>query len=313
MGKEFIIKRYSEDDKDRWNNFNERCVQQHFFFNRNYMDYHKERFSDFSLIIEDKNKNILALFPANLSDNKIYSHQGLTFGGLLYLPRTFVQKVIDILSSIEAFYTTFYIEKIIYKAIPHIYKVEQAEEDLYALFKNGWKLVRRDFSSLIVSTKEWIPDRSRLKNNKIAIKNNIELKESTDLLSFWNLLSNNLQARHGVNPTHTFEEMQLLSEYFSNNIKLIGAFSNNKMLAGAVIFLTDHVMKIQYSVNSDKGRKIKALDALFTELIKMNQTDFLDFGHSCESNGSYLNEGLARFKYNFNAEGLVFDTYEKSL
>ncbi|MBB6463204.1 GNAT family N-acetyltransferase [Flammeovirga kamogawensis] len=313
MGKEFIIKRYTDDDKERWNNFNERCVQQHFFFNRNYMDYHKDRFSDFSLIIEDVNKNILALFPANRAGNTIYSHQGLTFGGLLYLPRTFVQKIIDILSAIEAFYSSFQIEKIIYKAIPHIYKLEQAEEDLYALFKNGWKLRRRDFSSLIVSSKKWVPDRSRIKNNKIAINNRIEVKYSTDLFSFWCLLSSNLESRHGVKPTHSLGEIKLLVDLFPDNIKLIGAFIGDEMLAGAVIFFTDEVLKIQYSVNSVRGREVKALDALFIELIKLNQKIFLDFGHSCEEEGNLLNEGLARFKYNFNAEGLVFDTYEKSL
>lgn len=31
----------------------------------------------------DEKNTLLALLPANISDNIIYSHQGLTFGGLL--------------------------------------------------------------------------------------------------------------------------------------------------------------------------------------------------------------------------------------
>ena len=51
-------------------------------FYRDYMDYHSNRFEDFSILIY-KNKSLVGLIPANRSKNTIYSHQGLTYGGLL--------------------------------------------------------------------------------------------------------------------------------------------------------------------------------------------------------------------------------------
>ena len=46
------------------------------------MDYHSDRFDDFSILIY-KNKSLVGLIPANSFENSIYSHQGLSYGGLL--------------------------------------------------------------------------------------------------------------------------------------------------------------------------------------------------------------------------------------
>lgn len=277
------------------------------------MDYHQDRFKDFSLIIEDKNQNILALFPASVENKIVSSHAGLTFGGLLYKPRTFVKKVITILSAIERYYEDNTIQKIVYKAIPYIYKTEQGEEDLYALFMNNWKLVRRDFSTIVKKETSYVPDRSRRKNKKIAITNDVSVELSEDYITFWNLLNENLVSRHDVKPTHTLEELQLLSSTFPENIKLIAGFKDNEMLGGALILLTPFVCKIQYSVNSLKGRTFKVLDAIFTSIIEKNESSYVDFGHSSEQGGKYLNEGLSKFKSYFNGEALVCDFYEKEI
>lgn len=313
MKQEFYIKKYTSEDLSRWNKFANECIQQHFFFQRNFMEYHKDRFEDYSLIIEDQNRNIIALFPASLYNNIITSHAGLTFGGLLYRHKTFVQSVIDLLLSIELYFKEKGIQKLIYKTVPFIYKLEQGEEEAYALFKNNWKLFRRDFSTIVKNNIPYNPDRSRRKNNNIAIKNNVDIKESDDYAVFWNILNQNLLKRHNVAPTHSLEELLLLANRFPHNIKLIGGYKDDEMLGGAVIFLTPNVCKIQYSVNSEKGRVFKVLDAIFTFIIQQNKLDYIDFGHSCEDNGKILNVGLSKFKTQFSGEGLVNDFYEKEL
>jgi len=50
------------------------------------MEYHKGRFEDFSLLVF-KNKKIQAVLPANRMGEEVYSHQGLTYGGLI-LPKS---------------------------------------------------------------------------------------------------------------------------------------------------------------------------------------------------------------------------------
>lgn len=46
------------------------------------MDYHADRFQDASLMIYRKGQ-LYALLPANRLNNILYSHQGLTYGGLI--------------------------------------------------------------------------------------------------------------------------------------------------------------------------------------------------------------------------------------
>ncbi|WP_044227441.1 hypothetical protein [Flammeovirga pacifica] len=288
-------------------------MQQHFFFQRDFLEYHKDRFKDYSLIVRDDKSKIVALFPATISAKIITSHAGVTFGGLLYRPRTFVQKVIVILSLIEEYYKLKGVFKLNYKVTPYVYKSEQGEEDVYALFKNDWKLIRRDFSTIININNTVSIDRSRNKNLKIAERGGVEVRESNDLSEFWNLLNINLNKRHTVNPTHSLVELQLLKTLFSKNICLIGGYRNGILLGGALLFITERVCKVQYSVNSEEGRKYKVLDAIFMSIINKNKLDFIDFGHSCENNGSVLNVGLSRFKYQFRGESLVHDFYEKDL
>ena len=46
------------------------------------MDYHIDRFEDHSLMIY-KGDKLVALLPANVKDNIVYSHQGLSYGGVV--------------------------------------------------------------------------------------------------------------------------------------------------------------------------------------------------------------------------------------
>ena len=73
---------YAPNLKDIWNNFNKNAKNGLFMFDRGYMDYHSDRFEDHSLMFYDDEK-LIALLPCNLSQNILYSHQGLTFGGFI--------------------------------------------------------------------------------------------------------------------------------------------------------------------------------------------------------------------------------------
>jgi len=79
----FKIKKYEDLDKIMWNDFLLKCKNYHFMFNRDFMEYHSDRFKDFSLIFKNDKHKIIALLPGNIKDKIFYSHQGLTFGGFL--------------------------------------------------------------------------------------------------------------------------------------------------------------------------------------------------------------------------------------
>jgi hypothetical protein len=144
----FEIIKYNNSYKEIWNSFISTSKNGLFFFERDFMEYHSDRFKDHSLIIF-KNNKITALFPANESEKQIISHGGLTFGALIISHTVKTSEVLEIFSEIKQYYSELSFDEIIYKAIPHIFHKYPAEEDLYALFRNDANLYRRDISSVI--------------------------------------------------------------------------------------------------------------------------------------------------------------------
>jgi hypothetical protein len=64
-----------------------------FMLDRNYMDYHSDRFIDHSLIFYDEKDKLIAGMPASLHENEIISHGGITYGGIISDKKMTVQKM----------------------------------------------------------------------------------------------------------------------------------------------------------------------------------------------------------------------------
>ena len=226
-----LVKKYEKSHKILWDEFVKNSKNSHFFFLRDYMEYHSDRFEDFSLIIFDDNNKIIALLPSNHKDNILYSHQGLTFGGFLINDKMKTETMLTIFDNLKIFLKSYNIEKLIYKAIPYIYHIKPSEEDRYALFMNDAKIVRRDVSSTIDLTEPVRYSKGRKWSLNKAKKSNIEIESSEDYSSFWKILFEILESNYGEKPTHTLDEIEKLSKLFPNNIKLYLAKKEERILS----------------------------------------------------------------------------------
>ena len=81
------IIRYTADRADEWNRFVAQSKNGTFLFDRGYMDYHADRFEDYSLMFF-RDGRLFALLPANRDGDTLYSHRGLTYGGLVMDAKT---------------------------------------------------------------------------------------------------------------------------------------------------------------------------------------------------------------------------------
>lgn len=309
-----IIK-YTDDKKAAWNELVARAKNGHFFFYRDYMEYHRDRFTDFSLMVYDEKERLVAILPANIRDNEAISHGGLTFGGVVVDNKMTASKMLAVFKALLDFMKGSGIKKFIYKAMPYIYNKYPAEEVLYALFYYNARLVRRDVSSTICLENKLKYEERRRRAVKRGYKNNYMLGESCDYQGFVNLLDAVLSKYHGIHPVHTAAELELLAARFPKNIKLYTAEKNGTIEAGTLIFEEGAVVHTQYMANSDTGKNTGALDCLIDYLITEVYQDrkYFDFGISCENNGRYLNEGLAAQKEGFGARTVVQDFYEIDL
>jgi hypothetical protein len=306
------IVKYTVEHKNIWNEFVKNSKNTHFFFHRDYMEYHSDRFEDFSLMVFDETDKLIALLPTNIKESILYSHQGLTFGGFLVDDKMKTETMIEIFESLKLFLKEQNIEKVVYKCIPYIYHIKPSEEDKYALFRNNAKLIRRDVTSTIDLTEQVRYSKGRKWTINKAKKESIKTFESNDYETFWNLLTGVLESSHEAKPVHTLEEIKKLANLFSKNIKLFLAKKDEKIVSGALIYENQNIVHTQYLANSEEGRELGALDLLIDYLIKdiYKNKKYFDFGISNEDAGRYLNTGLIAQKEGFGARAVVHDFYE---
>lgn len=305
------ITKYKKEYKDIWNKFIHNSKNGIFMFDRNFMDYHSDRFKDNSLMFFDENDKLIALLPANIKDNILYSHQGLTYGGFIIDENMKQEKMLTCFESLRKYMCDNGIEQLIYKTIPHIYHKLPSEEDFYALFKNKAKLMKIEPSTTVLLTNPCKMPKGRKAQIARAKKSNITIEKSSDFNEFIRLENEILKKYHNTVAVHTADELALLNSRFPNEIQLWCAKYEGKIIAATLLFVSDNVVHTQYLAADEKARELGALDLLLKYLIDKFQTEkeYFDFGISTENNGSYLNTGLISQKESFGGRTSVYQTY----
>ena len=305
------IVRYEDTQKPLWDKFIAESKNGVFLFYRDYMEYHSDRFSDFSLLFYDDNR-LAAVVPANIKDDILFSHGGLTFGGVISDYKMKTAMMLEIFDALKQYLKAYRIVKVVYKAVPHIYHSVPAEEDLYALFLHNATIVRRDVSSTILMKEKMAFSKGRRWAVKKSRSSDLDVRGSSDFKRFMAIEEDNLRSKYGVKPTHSADEMELLASRFPENIKLFAAYKGDSMVSGVIVYENKNVAHTQYIASTDEGKELFAGDLLLDFLINGQYAEkrYFDFGISTEKEGRFLNIGLIRQKEEFGARAVVYDTYE---
>lgn len=306
--------RYSKERKNEWDQFVSKAKNNSFLFYRDYMEYHADRFEDYSLMLYDKNK-LKAIFPGNKAGDVFNSHGGLTFGGIITGYETSSLSFIDYFKSFSKYLKQNTFREVIYKATPQIYKTHNGDEELYVMFRENAKLVASNLASCINLHAGFSLTRNRKRNINKSKDEGLISNKSDRWDEFWAIMIENLKSRHDASPVHTSEEMKYLNTVFPDNIELIEVAKDGRMYGGAVIYKFNQVLKVQYAHASSEGKVLGAVDNIYNYLIENYKGQFMhiDFGHSNLDDGNYINEGLINQKEGFGARGVVLQTYNITL
>ena len=306
--------RYTSERAPEWDEFVDRSKNGTFLFQRRYMEYHSDQYPDHSYMVYD-GKRVVALFAATPNGDRLVSHAGLTYGGLVTDERMTVALMKDVFDLALPQFREDGFKRLDYKTVPHIYHRLPSDEDLYCLFLYGARLERRDVLTVLDYSESVRPQGRRERGLRRAVRLGLEVRESDRYRDFWEILSASLRERHATRPVHSLEQIELLASRFPQNIELHACFARGEMLAGAVLYLSSRVCHVQYNATSDEGRLSGALDRLFQDLIEAQRgrVRFFDFGVSTESAGRRLNEGLVSFKEGFGGRTAVHDFYALDL
>lgn len=311
------LKKYTEQDKELWNRFNRESKNSLFMFERDYMDYHKERFIDHSLMFYN-DESLIAILPMSENGLELTSHGGLTYGGFITDSKMKQHTMNDCFEALISYMEKSGFNKIRYKTIPYIYHSQPAEEDRYALFANGANLVTVD-ASTYVNLREPLKmpkgrkaQISRARREGVVIE---VMEKLEDYRTFINLENEVLSQRHDTYAVHTAEELKMLHDRFPENIHLFAALKDERIIAGAVVFEYGQVVHTQYMAAGDEARRIGALDLAINTVIDNYKGSklWLDFGISTEHGKIYLNEGLISQKEGFGGRTGIYEIWEIAL
>ncbi len=304
------VRPYTPIDVNTWDALVGRSRNGNLLHRRGYMDYHADRFVDQSLIVE-RHGEAVAVLPANIQGNVVTSHGGLTYAGLVTTHALRAESTLAVFGQIASHYRALGVERVIYKAVPHIFHAYPAEEDLYALHRLGARLQRRDLSSVIALQESFHFTQGRLRAVNKARKAGIHLQAGADAADFHALLAEVLR-KHGTRPTHSLAELRLLQSRFPQRIVLHEARRDGVLLAGVLAYDLGKVVHTQYMAVSEEGRHVGALSLLLAELIGgvYAERTYFSFGVSTEQEGQVLNGGLVTQKEYFGARAVVHDFYE---
>lgn len=300
-----------------WDEVVESSANGTFMFQSRFMDYHRNRFCDASVLLGDEHGKMKGVFPANYEqDGTVVSHAGLTYGGLLTDANLHATDVMRMLDAVCDYYKTKGCKRLIYKAVPHIYSTSPCEADFYWLIQRGGSIVRRALSTAINLEAPLPFSTLRRRRVKKAQENCVTVARSTDFKGFWGILEKNLSERFGVKPVHSLEEITLLHSRFPSEILLYTATASEELVGGVVVFASRSVAHAQYIAANEYGKEIGALDLIFCTIVSDFQAadyKWLDFGISTDHSGAHLNEGLLMQKEGFGGRSVCYDTYMLNL
>ncbi|WP_298902674.1 GNAT family N-acetyltransferase [uncultured Psychroserpens sp.] len=300
---DITIKRYDSTYKSDWDEFLNLSENATFLFKRNFMDYHQDRFDDFSLMIYDTD-DLVAVFPANHKDHLLYSHQGLTYGGLVYLSDLDINSVKKINKALVDYLSKEGITLMTIKTMLKIYQSEVLNQ------VEGFENVELIASHMVLAidyNSDFKIHKTKIKRYKKLNSNGLTIREGeAEFDVFWNtILVPRLKEKHNSKPVHSLSEIKYLREQFKKEILQYNVYRDDEVLAGITIFNKGNVVKSQYGIATAEGERLNALDMLFVYLIyKYRDEGKQYFSMGTVSNDSQLgySSGMLKQKQEFGCD-----------
>ena len=314
------VRSYTEADAAKWDEMAGRSACGTFLHSRRFLSYHGGRFEDLSVFCEDDQGRMAGIFPAarKLDDPAcVASHPGATYGGLVHQRGLSAGDVKEMMDSIVRHFRSKGFQRLEYKSVPPHLQLPYSQADLYAIWKQGGVIFRRDLWNVAALNELAGYSDHHKREIARARKRAIDVGAACSDMQyreFHAVLTACLAERHGAAPVHDPDEMLQLRDRFPENMALwLARDGGGRLLAGSWVFqFPDRAWHTQYIATSPEGRSQGAGYLVMDELIRAathRRIPFLSFGASTEDNGRALNAGLFEYKSGFGAGTVCHDIY----
>lgn len=321
LSMQFTVEVYKKEKEEEWesfirtNNRNATFLHSRAFFNHNALNE-----TDDSSLLFYKNGKLRAVLPASglLREEKkvLISHPRSTYGGFVIDHSVGVEDAIEIVDTTISYARSNGFQKIEIRNPFRIFHQCPSDETDYAMWYHGFTIRKRKVESAVLlqeNAEDYYDDSTR-RSIKKAWKS-VTVEETEDFEGYWQLLTENLMTRYQTKPTHQLNDiLQLRRLVGADKIRLYGAFTENRLIAGIVVFVANQqTMQTQYIASDSNYQQLRPLNAVIDYLIKTGfQKGFryLNLGTSNEDDPKKINAGLFRFKEGFGAKATLRETME---
>ena len=314
------VEEFTENRRGEWDEFLINANNPTIFHELKFFDYHPpERFENRHLMFyrEKQLRAILTGAVIHKPDGTLHyvSHSGASYGGFVLRRDSGIAEAEELVDTFLNYLgeNHFASVKITLAPLPYAHLPHNHLD--FAMNRRGFTYLKRELSSMVFLEKR-LEDNFALfrstarTSTRKAQKSGVEVRENAEWAEFYKILKHNLSMRHNVFPTHTLDELMRLKKLFPERIRLFGAFHDDVMAAGTVLFLcNERAMLAFYISHREDMQDIRPLNLLFYEVMRFgieNGFALLDFGtYTLDMEPNY---GLAHFKEGFGARGVFRDT-----
>jgi hypothetical protein len=309
---------YTDEWKERWDQFVIRSSNGTMFHMQKFFDYHTPgKFKFNHLIFLEKNK-IAAVLPGSIIDGKLFeSPIGASYGSIVIGDITF-KKTQEIVSKLIEYGNKKNWDELLLTAAPMIYETYPNHNLDFAMLWQGFKFDLHYISSAIkLDPKIEIIERFRptiRRNIRKSIKEGVRVEVNEKYDEFYPILLEN-KSRHNVKPTHSYDDLLKLKKLMPDRLKLFMVYLDDKPIAGSLMFYANKNVAICfYNMLLYEYAEYKPIQRVMYEVVKdatESGYNYVDIGVSQDTsadNPMTPSESLIDFKEKFDAKSIMRNT-----
>lgn len=305
---------FSQNVSDEWDQFVLSTSGGTLHSRREFLNYHKEKFEDLSFIFTLDNEIVAVLAAAVLND-KLVSHPGASYGGLIYKQNLKLEQVSEIKNII---YQECKVRKLNELEIRFPYSI--MSKNYFDKFKY---VTNSETTKVFKEISQYIPldelDNTKYSKNFIRIlkKNKnfhtVQSLEKKDIINFYKILEKNL-VKHDTKPTHSIEELNYLIENLNDDFDLFVTKNlEGKIISASLVMKLDSktVHSFYFCTDYDFIKSSPLINTIDFIAYKYKSLGFKNYslGISTEKKGMVVNGNLNSFKEKFNTLATIRETY----
>jgi hypothetical protein len=301
---------------DRWDDLVWTSPWGTIFHTLKFLSYHPGSRFDFLNLAFFKGNDVVCVVPGarvSTGGGDIFrSPAGASFGGFVFRDDSDLRTMADALSMFGKHIRDLGFVGIEMSFPPLCYSRSRSQALPFLMISSGYSLASREATTVVplrLVREEGLNPTIR-RNVRKAKEAGVEVRRGENLRAFCDVLEKNLGAK-GVAPTHSPEELEALFSLFPDNMILLEAVLDERVIGGCLLVICNPVSALAFYICDDPAaRQFRIAEATLhacLELLVGSGVEYLDLG--TVSIDGQLNWGLLRFKSKFSPRLDVRERY----